>query len=72
MVINRFRKTVNLLTQLLPSQDHLQLQSYELDPNQRQVRVFVESVQTTIRCPGYCQLNRSKGIVNLTRFRSGY
>jgi transposase len=36
---------------LLPSQEHLQLQSYELDPEQRQVRVFVESIQKTIRCP---------------------
>ncbi|MBW4541931.1 MAG: ISL3 family transposase [Myxacorys chilensis ATA2-1-KO14] len=42
---------MNLLTHLLPTAEHLQLQSYELDPEQRQVRVFIESVQTTVRCP---------------------
>lgn len=51
MKIKRFRKTVELLSLLLPSQDHLQLQRYELDSENRQVRVFIESIQKTIRCP---------------------
>ena len=51
MKIKPFRTFVELLNLLLPSQEHLQLQSYELDAEQRQVRVFVESVQKTIRCP---------------------
>lgn len=49
--IKPFRKIVELLSLLLPSQDYLQLQSYELNSEQRQVRVFVESIQKTIRCP---------------------
>jgi transposase len=51
MVINRIGKIVELLTQLLPSPEHLQLQNYELDPEQRQIRVLMESVQQTVHCP---------------------
>lgn len=51
MVINRIGKKVELLNQLLPSPEHLQLQNYELDVEQRQIRVFMESVQQTVRCP---------------------
>lgn len=51
MVINRIGKIVDFLTHLLPNAEHLQLQSYELDPEQQQVRVFVESIQKTVRCP---------------------
>jgi transposase len=51
MKIERFRKIVELLSLLLPNQDHLQLQGYELDQNHRQIRVSVESIQKTIRCP---------------------
>lgn len=42
---------MDILTHLLPSQDHLQLQSYELDLEQRQVQVFVDSIQQLVRCP---------------------
>jgi transposase len=45
------QRTVEFLTQLLPSQDDLQLQSYELDLEQRQIRVSVKSIQKTVRCP---------------------
>jgi transposase len=51
MMINRIEEKVDILTQLLPSQEHLQFQNYELDPGQRQVRVFVDSIQRTVRCP---------------------
>jgi transposase len=51
MGINRIEEKVDILTHLLPSQDHLQFQNYELDPEQRHVRVFVDSVQQTVRCP---------------------
>ncbi len=42
---------MELLTQLLPSPEHLQLQNYELDVEQRQIRVLMESVQQIVRCP---------------------
>lgn len=42
---------MDLLTQLLPSQNYLQFQSYELDSTHRQVNIFVESIQPTVRCP---------------------
>ncbi|MCU0552310.1 MAG: ISL3 family transposase [Leptolyngbya sp. Prado105] len=51
MVINRIGEIVDILTHLLPSQEHLELQSYELDPKHRQVQVFVDSVQQFVRCP---------------------
>lgn len=51
MVINRIEEKVDILTHLLPVQEHLQFQNYELDPEQRQVRVFVDSVQHTVLCP---------------------
>lgn len=51
MVINRIEEKVDTLTHLLPSQDHLQFQNYELDPEQRQVRVLIDSIQQTVRCP---------------------
>lgn len=42
---------MELLTQLLPNPEHLQLQNYELDVEQRQIRVLMESVQQIVRCP---------------------
>lgn len=51
MVENRIEKKVELLTQLLPSPEHLQFQNYELDSKRRQIRVVVESIQKTVRCP---------------------
>jgi len=51
MVENRIGKKVEFLTQLLPSPEHLQFQNYELDSKQRQIRVVVESIQKTVRCP---------------------
>lgn len=50
-MINRIEEKVDILTHLLPNQDHLQFQNYELDSEQRQVRVFVDSIQQTVRCP---------------------
>lgn len=51
MVINCIGEKVDLLTQLLPSPEHLQFQRYELDLEQRQIHVGVESIQKTVCCP---------------------
>lgn len=51
MVINCTEEKVKLLNQLLPSPEHLQLQNYELNVEQRQIRVWMESIQPTVHCP---------------------
>lgn len=42
---------MDLLTQLLPSQDQLQLQGYELDSAHRHIILSVESIQPNSTCP---------------------